>query len=188
MLLQTPSAASIYGVECRSVDGFSRPDSGQLTPKSSRFLQAAQAIQRASHSPPALVEHMRVDHCRAHILVPEQLLNRANVVTIFQQMGRKGMAKSVASDVLGNASRSHRAFTARAIGDSWAWWRRHAPLRGSCEMFAEGNTYCQAHSRSAFGYLRSRANGNSTRPLPACKSASCNRFTRCKCFFNGSWA
>ena len=35
---------------------------------------------------------MGVDHGGGHILMPEQLLHRADVVAIFQQMGRNRMA------------------------------------------------------------------------------------------------
>jgi hypothetical protein len=36
---------------------------------------------------------MNVDHCCFHILVAQQFLNGANIVTILQQMRRKAMAK-----------------------------------------------------------------------------------------------
>ncbi len=40
---------------------------------------------------------MGVNHGRAHILVPEQFLNRADVIAIFKQMGGKGLPKRVAT-------------------------------------------------------------------------------------------
>jgi conjugative relaxase-like TrwC/TraI family protein len=46
---------------------------------------------------------------------------------------------------------------------------------------AAGNTYCQHHSRSAFGYLRLNASGKYTAPNPRRKSSACNNFTRSKC-------
>ena len=45
---------------------------------------------------------MGVDHCGADILVTEELLDRADVVTGFQEVSREGVAEGVGSDVLGN--------------------------------------------------------------------------------------
>ena len=44
-----------------------------------REIRVSQTIQRALHPAPALPQHMRVDHRRGHILVPQQLLHRPNV-------------------------------------------------------------------------------------------------------------
>ena len=38
-----------------------------------------QRIQRASRTPRSYLQHMRVNHRRAHITVAQQLLHRANV-------------------------------------------------------------------------------------------------------------
>jgi hypothetical protein len=54
-----------------------------------------QRIQRTAHPMPAAVQHVRIDHRRRHVRVPEQLLHRADVVARLQQMRRKGMAKCV---------------------------------------------------------------------------------------------
>ncbi len=40
---------------------------------------------------------MRIDHCRLDILMPKQFLNRADVVPILQEMGRKRVAQCVAT-------------------------------------------------------------------------------------------
>ncbi len=45
-----------------------------------RPTSPSQPIKWASHAEPVAVEHRRIDHRGAHIAVPEQLLNRANVV------------------------------------------------------------------------------------------------------------
>ncbi len=47
---------------------------------------------------------MRINHGRIHILVPQKLLNRPEVVTGFQQMGRKTVAKGMTADPLYNTS------------------------------------------------------------------------------------
>jgi len=40
---------------------------------------------------------MGVDHRRAHVLVAQQLLDRPNIIPIFKQVGRKGVAKRMAA-------------------------------------------------------------------------------------------
>ena len=47
---------------------------------------------------------MRVNHRRAHVVMPEQFLDRADVVTSLQQVRRKAMTKRVAASGLVNAS------------------------------------------------------------------------------------
>ena len=46
-------------------------------------------IERTLHPAPATIEYMRVNHRRLYILVPQQLLHRANVVIRFEQMRRE---------------------------------------------------------------------------------------------------
>jgi hypothetical protein len=50
------------------------------------------AVKRAFHPPPALVQHMGVDHRGRDVLVAEQLLHRADVVASLQNMGCERMA------------------------------------------------------------------------------------------------
>lgn len=40
----------------------------------------------------APVQHVGIDHGRTHIRVTKQLLDRADIAAVFQQMGGKGMA------------------------------------------------------------------------------------------------
>ena len=47
---------------------------------------------------------MGVNHGRSDVGVSEQLLNRADIVAIFQQMGGKGMAHGVRAGWLRDAS------------------------------------------------------------------------------------
>src|SRR6266581_149112 len=76
-------------------------------------------IQRAHHSSPALVQHVRVDHRRRDVRMPEQLLHSADVVAIVQQMGGKEMAQRVAGHALvdtgGPRRFLHRALQYRII-------------------------------------------------------------------------
>jgi len=43
-------------------------------------------VKRAVHTAPALVHYVRVDHRGLHARMSEQLLHRADVVAVFQQM------------------------------------------------------------------------------------------------------
>jgi len=52
-----------------------------------------QGIRRAFHPLPSAIQDIGVDHRDLHVLVPEQFLNGAYVVTCLQQMPRQGMAK-----------------------------------------------------------------------------------------------
>src|SRR5213593_3702073 len=46
----------------------------------------------ASDAPAASVKNMSVDHCRAEVLMAQQLLDRADIVSVFQQVSRKRMS------------------------------------------------------------------------------------------------
>lgn len=52
-------------------------------------------VQRTSHSAPAAIQHMGVDHRRRHLAVAQQLLNRADVVAGLQHVSRERMAQNV---------------------------------------------------------------------------------------------
>ena len=62
-----------------------------------------ESVDRASDSPPATVQNMGVDHRGTDVGVSEKLLNCANIVAIFQQMGGKGMAHGVRAGWLPDA-------------------------------------------------------------------------------------
>ena len=57
-------------------------------------------IQWTLHTNPRLIQHMRVNHRRAHILVAQQLLHCANVIAILEQMSRKAMPQRVTAGML----------------------------------------------------------------------------------------
>ena len=65
---------------------------GMLTPFSIKTMPKADVnliarsskhIQRAAHALATSVQHVRINHGRAHLLMPQQFLHRANVVTRF---------------------------------------------------------------------------------------------------------
>lgn len=54
-----------------------------------------QPIRRALHATAFTVKHVGVDHRRPHVTMPEQLLDRANVVARFQKMRGEAVAQRV---------------------------------------------------------------------------------------------
>ena len=46
-------------------------------------------IERTPHGQPTAVQHVRVDHGRAHVAMPEKLLNRADIVPALKQVRRE---------------------------------------------------------------------------------------------------
>jgi hypothetical protein len=54
-----------------------------------RFPITSDPVDRAAHAERTTIEHVRVDHRRADIRVPEQLLHGPNVVSILEQVRRK---------------------------------------------------------------------------------------------------
>ena len=90
-------------------------------------------------------------HYVAHVPVAQQLLDSPYVLSPFQQVCCLTWPKANVAEPLGIPR----------------WWRPWMPDSLSCQRFCWGNTHCQTHSRSAFGYLRASAYGICTRPQPA---------------------
>src|SRR5256885_11377505 len=53
---------------------------------------------------------MRINHRRAHILVPKQLLDSPYIIAVLEQMGGEGVAKGVAGSRLCHISFANRSF------------------------------------------------------------------------------
>ena len=70
---------------------------------------SALIVERAAHPVPAAIERAGGDHGCFHILVTEKLLEGANIVAVFQQMGREAMAESGAAGVFSNPRRADGA-------------------------------------------------------------------------------
>ena len=64
-------------------------------------------VEGARDAAAAAVEDMGVNHRRAHVAVPEKLLNRADVVAILEQVGREGVTKAMTRGRLGNPRFPH---------------------------------------------------------------------------------
>src|SRR5881628_2316625 len=119
-----------------------------------------QTVRRASDGCRTAVEHVRVDHGRAGILVTEQLLDGADVVAVLEQMSREAVR---AYDSLpasrcppGGPHPSPRAAARIRAGEAGG-------AGGSGDRSRCGwpeTTHCQAHSLPALGYLRAGTKGN----------------------------
>ncbi len=68
----------------------------------------ASTIQRTTDAYSRLLHHVRVDLCRAHILMSEQFLHRPNIIAILQKMRRERMPQRVAACPLVNPRHRHR--------------------------------------------------------------------------------
>jgi hypothetical protein len=96
-----------YQLECAQTSHSTGISERQLTPAErtvvSQTGQILQAIQRTCHAPPAAIEHVGVNHCRAHVLVAEEFLHGADVVAGLKQMGGERMAQGMATRRFGNS-------------------------------------------------------------------------------------
>jgi hypothetical protein len=57
-----------------------------------------QHVCRTSDSFPAPIQDMSIDHHCANLIVPQQFLNRSNIISLFQQMRGKRMTKRMAEE------------------------------------------------------------------------------------------
>ncbi len=100
-----------------------------------------------TNSSPTPIRDMGVDHHRAEILISQEFLRASDVVAVFEEVGRKRVAKRVREAALAMPAQQTASFTAR-----WA-------------QVAE-KTHCHPHSWPAVGYFRSIAPGSATHPAP----------------------
>src|ERR1035437_8642899 len=66
-----------------------------------------QPISWTPHPQRTLLRDVRVDHRRSHVPVPQELLNRPNVVSRLEEMRGERMAEGMATRSLRDASRTH---------------------------------------------------------------------------------
>ena len=58
-------------------------------------VSTSQPIHRTLDAQRAAVHHVQVHHRRRDVARPEQFLHRANVIAVFKEMGREGMAQRI---------------------------------------------------------------------------------------------
>lgn len=75
-------------------------------------------IDRAPHTASPAVQHVRVDHRRAHIAVAQQLLDCANVVARLEQVRRERVARVWQLAGLATPETRSASLNARCITDS----------------------------------------------------------------------
>ena len=63
-----------------------------------------QPVRRAADTTPTSIQHMRIDHCRRHVLMSKQFLDCPNIVPVLKKVGCEGMAKRMATGWFGNMS------------------------------------------------------------------------------------
>src|SRR5688572_2997599 len=71
-------------------------NAGRALPHRRIMAATSASVDRATHAERPAIEHVRVDHGRRHVAMPEQLLDRTDVVAGLEQRRRERMAKAVA--------------------------------------------------------------------------------------------
>lgn len=67
-------------------------------------------IERTPHPAPTLIEHVRVNHRGAYIAMPQQLLDRSDVVPGLEEVRREGMPRRMARRGAADARGPRRLF------------------------------------------------------------------------------
>ena len=67
-------------------------------------------IERTADAASTTLQHMGIQHRCADIFVSEQFLDRADVIAIFQEMGRKTMAERMTTAAFLNAGALESVF------------------------------------------------------------------------------
>lgn len=62
----------------------------------------SEAVCRAVHAVSVSIEDMCIDYGWTDVLLPEDLLDRPNIIAVLKQMGRKRMLERVKSGRFGN--------------------------------------------------------------------------------------
>ncbi len=78
----------------------------------------SQPVERTGNAKPAAVQHVQVNHRRTHVGMPDQLLHGPNVMTVLEQVSRKGVPEAVRSDALRDTARRAALATSRCTADS----------------------------------------------------------------------
>jgi hypothetical protein len=72
-----------------------------------RMAKPIYLVQRALHSQSWPIQHVGVNHRRAHVFVTKEFLHGSNVVAIFQQVGRERMPQRMTTRGLGDSRHEH---------------------------------------------------------------------------------
>ena len=81
---------------------------GTQTEFQAELRVAPKTVRRAANPLPATVQHMRVNHRRLHVHMPQQVLHRADVIALLKQVRGEGMTKGVGRGPFRDARPQHR--------------------------------------------------------------------------------
>ena len=73
------------------------------TIRGSPGVRLSQPVEWTANAKPAAVQHVQIDHRRTDIGMPEQLLHCSHVMTVLEQVRRKGVPEAVRADALREA-------------------------------------------------------------------------------------
>ena len=132
--------------------------------------RTSEPVDGAAHAERTTIEHVRVHHRRTDVRVPEQLLHGSNVVPILEQVCCEGMPECVWTRALRDAGLPRR------LGDGLL---NNGFVKMKAGRWPPSRIRADARRRKdklpspldrAFGYLRSSANGRTTRPNPRART------------------
>jgi hypothetical protein len=78
-------------------------------------------IERTPHPAPTALQHMRVDHRRSDVLVPQEFLHGPNIVTILQQVRSKAVPTLIVTLLLIRRWPRAVTHTIPAADKRWRW-------------------------------------------------------------------
>ena len=97
--------------------------------------QRLQPIQRAGRATRCHLQHMGINHRRAHIAVPQQLLHGASVRARLQQMRGKAMAQGAVRALRAGTSVLRRMGFVHCLGLS-------SVIASKCTLVAQSSAMC----------------------------------------------
>ena len=85
-----------------------------------RLVEApeARSVGRTPNTRGAAIEDMRVDHRGGDVPVPEQILDRADVIAVFQEMGGERVPEGMAGGGLRDSGSPNGAWYIRVAGNT----------------------------------------------------------------------
>jgi hypothetical protein len=136
----------------------------------------SERVERAAHALAAALEDVGVDHRGAHILVAEELLDRADVVTALEQVRGEGVAQRVAGRVLGDAGALDGVLDG-ALDDRWVDVMAALAARAAVGPAPLLREYpLPAPLEGGARVLGASESGSSTAPQPSARSRSSRSF------------
>ncbi len=117
-------------------------------------------VRRAPKAPSPSVQYLCINQGRAHVAVPRQLLDRSNIVAVFQQMCRERMPRMASSEFC--KSRAKRRLPHRLLQHRFG--QVMSALSSGARMDVEPSCleYCPSRLEKAAGPCRRFEDRNTT--------------------------